>query len=139
MKANKFFGVFLLLCCTMGFVSCSNDDEQENISIGSPVGETFESLILSVTFESSDSVSFHSKENPEFKGKAKYLFDRGEITILNPYGRRLPLEEVTDAYFVEFKGEMISPDIIDHVKYNFIGPQGREIHCANSDILWLKK
>ena len=119
---QKKLAISLLLLLILGITSCSKDDN-EKPALESPIGKTFESLILSITFESADSVSFHSKTTPSYKGKAKYLFNDGTITILNPHGKRLPVEEVTEAYFLVFKGKMASSEVIDNIEYVYKPPR----------------
>jgi len=135
---QKNLAISLLLLLILGITSCSKDDN-EKPALESPIGKTFESLILSITFESADSVNFHSKTTPSYKGKAKYLFNDGTITILNPHGKRLPVEEVTEPYFLVFKGKMASSEVIDNIEYVFISPQEREQHYSPNSILFQKK
>ena len=138
MKTSGFF-LFVFIVISL-LTSCEKEagtSEREGLS---PIGMTFEGCVLSITFESAGSVRFHPLKYPDgMCGKARYLHRGHTIEIVNPYGRRLPPEQVEEAYFVTFVGEINSSDRLEHVRLFFLGPDER-LHISGDDMtLWRVK
>lgn len=130
---------YILFVFVSLLIACSNDEnEREYTMMEPPIGESFESLSTSITFESTDSVRFHFIENPEeLEGKAKYTFNNGKIQIENPYGKFLRYEDVTKAYFYFFDGAFTSKDKLE-ANYELVATHGH-ILAMGTNIWWRVK
>lgn len=119
---------FTILSCLV-FTACNKDEEQEFIMSTPPIGKcylTSESIVIK--FESTDSVSFYVFDtyNPElsqYKGRAKYIFDKGNIEIRNEDNKNLSVSDVLNTkcpYFLFFKGKFINSDTLT-ARFNIYG------------------
>lgn len=73
----------------LSIFSCSDKDNNETppTRTQAPVGETFSDGIVTLIFESPDSLQYYHRDKI-VKGKAAYTFKNGEIEIVNPHGKR---------------------------------------------------
>lgn len=104
--------LYVLFLTSLLLMACSDDDSDKPFTMSRPpIGETFESATTSITFESEDSIRFHFLTRPsEPEDKAKYIFDNGKLLIINPFGKYVPKDQATRAYFLYFEGGFTSKD-----------------------------
>ena len=83
---------FLLIISLCTFIFSCSKNVPENQSLQDTtkiIGKTFSTQSLSLTFISSDSVSFLTQNTLYIlKGKSKYEINNDIITIKNPYGEK---------------------------------------------------
>lgn len=128
---------FIIVFFTFLFAACDKNEENEFIMNTPPIGETYESLSTSITFESADSIRFHfiiAQNEPE--EKAKYIFNNGRLKIVNPYGKFITYDKVTKAYFFYFDGSFTSEDKLEATQYELIARHGRVV-LGGTDV-WRK-
>lgn len=127
---------YILFLASLLLTACNDENEEKEFVMSAPpIGETFESLSSSITFESADSVSFYFLHEPQIPGgKAKYHFNNGKVIIENPYGEFLPYEKVTDTYFVFFEGGFTSNDKLE-AEYELVAVHGA-IDAGGTNIWW---
>lgn len=129
---------YILFLAFLLLMACKDDNEdKEFIMTKPPIGETYESILTSITFESKDSVSFCFRYDPIPGGKAKYQFNNGKVTIENPYGKFLPYKEVSESYFYFFNGGFSSQDKLE-AKYQLVGEYGAVV-IGGTNIWWRNK
>lgn len=114
---------FLLLMATLLAASCSQDDDPyiPEITPTSLIGTTFTDGAFFITIEENSMVSFYTREYPDIKGRAEYNFRHGIFEVINPYGRRLPANEVTKAYILYLEGTFTQYGKLD-CDYVVVGP-----------------
>lgn len=119
---------YIILFFPLLFAACDKNEEKEFIMNAPPIGETYESISTSITFESADSIRFHfiiAQNEPE--EKAKYIFNNGKFKIINPYGKFITYDEVTKAYFFYFEGSFTSEDQLEATQYELIERHGHVV------------
>lgn len=120
--------------------SCSKDF-QENQRTQGPiqlVGKTFSTQNLSLTFTSSDSVSFQTKNTLYIlEGKTKYEINNDTIVIKSPYEKRPEPNETTNSYILSFIG-YLKNDRIDKATFFIIGPYEKEQFCGAEITLFME-
>lgn len=127
-----------LLAALLSFSSCDSDDEPF-IMQTAPIGQTYAYKdIMSMTFESADSVVFRSTYgnayyNPRICAKAHYTFDNGYVVIENPLGDKDWLSQNTDGdkswlnpgikpCNMALKGTFTSPHVLKTSDFFFVAP-----------------
>lgn len=118
-KCIKFLAGGLLALCVL-LTSCDKE-EKEFVMERPPIGSVYACSNVAIKFVSADSVAFYCKipegYNPsQWKGKAKYVFDKGKIEILDPYNGTLTVDERLEIelpFFYYFQGEFISLDYLE--------------------------
>lgn len=115
--------ISIISLCAFIF-SCSKDlpENQSTQNSTRLIGKTFSTQSLSLTFTSSDSVSFQTKNTLYLlKGKSKYEMNNDTIVIKSPYGKRLKPNETTDSYILNFIGYLRNDRI--EATFFIIGPE----------------
>ena len=134
--------IYYFIMASLFLLASCNKDESEYEPIYSPIGNTYETGIISITFESADSVSFRSllPGKEWIKGKAAYTYNGGLVNIVNPfgYGVRPNPEVLTIAYFLDFWC-ILKADRIEHVSFFFIGPHECQQSSGGNAIFYLIK
>ncbi|MCI1682868.1 MAG: hypothetical protein LKI39_09965 [Bacteroides sp.] len=128
---------YFILCLLLSLASsCDNDDKDvPYVMQAPPVGAVFEDSSLSIRFENTKFVSFICLD-PDFNesGLARYTFKDGVVTILNPYGKQITQEDVTEPYFVKFEGKFTSSKKME-ADYFFVGKHEMYQACGHF-LLW---
>lgn len=145
MKQSIHHVLLAVLSCLL-FSACNKDEEQEFVMSQSPIGKTYYANDITIKFESADTVSFFivEKDNPEtskYKGKAKYIFNNGDIEIRNADNKDLSVSEVLNTkypYFLYFHGKFASPDILT-AKFNLYGYQYQMLTLCDIDFHTINK
>lgn len=132
---------FLLIISLCTFIFSCSKNVPENQSLQDTtkiIGKTFSTQSLSLTFISSDSVSFLTQNTLYIlKGKSKYEINNDIITIKNPYGKRLNPNETTDSYIYSFIGYLRN-DKINKATFFIIGPEEKEQFCGDEITLYME-
>lgn len=113
---------FLLIIGVLFMTSCShnNDPYVPEVTSASLVGTTFTDGAFFITIEENSMVSFYTRECPDMKG-AEYNFRHGIFEVINPFGKRLPANEVTKAYILYLEGTFTQYGKLD-CDYFVVGP-----------------
>ncbi|MCU6778251.1 hypothetical protein [Phocaeicola fibrisolvens] len=130
----------LLIISLCAFIfSCSKDlpENQSTQNSTKLIGKTFSTQSLSLTFTSSDSVSFQTKNTLYLlKGKSKYEMNNDTIVIKSPYGKRLKPNETTDSYILNFIGYLRNDRI--EATFFIIGPEEKEQYLGHDVTLFME-
>lgn len=130
----------LLIISLCAFIfSCSKDlpESQSTQNSTRLIGKTFSTQSLSLTFTSSDSVSFQTKNTLYLlKGESKYEMNNDTIVIKSPYGKRLKPNETTDSYILNFIGYLRNDKI--EATFFIIGPEEKEQYLGHDVTLFME-
>lgn len=135
--------IFILFFVLLSFISCDKENNEQPLKrTQPPVGESFSDNVVTLIFESTDSLRYSYKQtigmdtiHPE--GKAAYTFKDDTIRIINPYGRLLDREEVLEPYIALYTGVFIDYRTID-ASYHIVGKGEREV-ISGKTYMYLKK
>lgn len=118
--------LIILVVFLLSIFSCSDKNNNETLPTRTqaPVGETFSDGIVTLIFESPDSLQYYHRDKI-VKGKAAYIFKNGEIEIVNPHGKRLDPKDVLEPYFLGLKGTFSDYNTID-VSYGIVSKYERD-------------
>lgn len=119
---KNFFSLLLALL-PLFLCSCSHENDPSALEItpASLIGTTFTDGAFFITIEENSMVSFYTREYPDIKGRAEYNFRHGIFEVINPYGKRLPANEVTKAYILYLEGTFTQYGKLD-CDYVVVGP-----------------
>lgn len=122
----------------LGVCLCSCEKEQVSME-DMIIGKTFGNQSFSITFESSDSVSFKTKNTLYLlNGKSSYKIRNGKIRIESPYIKRPDSDKITVSYIEGFTG-VLRKDRIEDATFSVIGPNEREQFFGDKITLFVEK
>lgn len=122
----------------LGVCWCSCEKEQVGME-DMIIGKTFGNQSFSITFESSDSVSFKTKNTLYLlNGKSSYKIRNGKIRIESPYIKRPDSDKITESYIEGFTG-VLRKDRIEDATFSVIGPNEREQFFGDKITLFVEK
>lgn len=122
----------------LGVCLCSCEKEQVSME-DMIIGKTFGNQSFSITFESSDSVSFKTKNTLYLlNGKSSYKIRNGKIRIESPYIKRPDSDKITVSYIEGFTG-VLRKDRIEDATFSVIGPNEREQFFEDRITLFVEK
>lgn len=122
----------------LGVCLCSCEKEQVSME-DMIIGKTFGNQSFSITFESSDSVSFKTKNTLYLlNGKSSYKIRNGKIRIECPYIKRPDSDKITESYIEGFTG-VLRKDRIEDATFSVIGPNEREQFFGDKITLFVEK
>lgn len=122
----------------LGVCLCSCEKEQVSME-NMIIGKTFGNQSFSITFESSDSVSFKTKNTLYLlNGKSSYKIRNGKIRIESPYIKRPDSDKITESYIEGFTG-VLRKDRIEDATFSVIGPNEREQFFGDKITLFVEK
>ena len=122
----------------LGVCLCSCEKEQVSME-DMIIGKTFGNQSFSITFESSDSVSFKTKNTLYLlNGKSSYKIRNGKIRIESPYIKRPDSDKITVSYIEGFTG-VLRKDRIEDATFSVIGPNEREQFFEDKITLFVEK
>ena len=124
----------------LGVCLCSCEKEQVSME-NMIIGKTFGNQSFSITFESSDSVSFKTKNTLYLlNGKSSYKIRNGKIRIESPYIKRPDSDKITESYIEGFTGVLRKDRIEDEdATFSVIGPNEREQFFGDKITLFVEK
>ncbi len=122
----------------LGVCLCSCEKEQVSME-NMIIGKTFGNQSFSITFESSDSVSFKTKNTLYLLNvKSSYKIRNGKIRIESPYIKRPDSDKITESYIEGFTG-VLRKDRIEDATFSVIGPNEREQFFGDKITLFVEK
>ena len=122
----------------LGVCLCSCEKEQVSME-NMIIGKTFGNQSFSITFESSDSVSFKTKNTLYLLNvKSSYKIRNGKIRIESPYIKRPDSDKITESYIEGFTG-VLRKDRIEDATFSVIGPNEREQFFEDKITLFVEK
>ena len=122
----------------LGVCLCSCEKEQVSME-NMIIGKTFGNQSFSITFESSDSVSFKTKNTLYLLNvKSRYKIRNGKIRIESPYIKRPDSDKITESYIEGFTG-VLRKDRIEDATFSVIGPNEREQFFGDKITLFVEK
>lgn len=104
--------------------ACSDDKNESTTRIQPPIGEIFSDGIITLVFESIDSIKYFHRDRI-VEGKTAYIFKDGSLEITNPHGHRLDPKDVSEPYFLGLKGIFIDFNTID-VSYGIVSKNEKD-------------
>lgn len=122
----------------LGICLCACEKEQVDVE-DMIIGKTFGNQSFSITFESSDSVSFKTKNTLYLlNGKSNYKIRNGKIRIESPYIKRPDSDKITESYIEGFTG-VLRKDRIEDATFSVIGPNEREQFFGDKMTLFVEE
>lgn len=142
----KHYYLLPALATLLSFSACDSDDDEPFIMKTPPIGQTYaHGDIMSITFESADSVIFRSTYsslyyNPRIYAKAHYTFDNGHVVIENPLGDKSWISQNPDGdkswlspgirpCNMALEGTFTSPHVLKTSDFFFIAPGVQAAGC----------